>query len=263
MQQDAVFFSSEKACGQIKNHLGATLPVVDSPTSIHPIIHIPAAGEEMAANAHDSLQFAADFAHGDYLVDSRYSQPPLPLLNNNNNLIEVEGRGDNPVAIFSPCRKYRYQLWRNIQPNLDAACIPVCFIMLNPSTADEVQDDPTIRRCIRFAQAWGGNRLVVANIFAYRATAPADMKRQDDPVGPENRKWVEDAVMRVMAGGGMIVVAWGGHGSHRGQDKAVKRWLRALGAPVYCLGLTEGRTIQPRHPLFVPKLSSPVPFKLQ
>lgn len=82
-------------------------------------------------------------------------------------------------AHLSPCRRYRYALWRRWGDGPHAM-----FIGLNPSTADETADDPTIRRCIAFARAWGYGALCMANLFAYRATQPADMLAQDDPVGP-------------------------------------------------------------------------------
>ena len=74
---------------------------------------------------------------------------------------------------FSSCRTYRYVLWRE----LDAANPRYAlFIGLNPSTADEVADDPTIRRCKDFARRWGYGAVCVANLFAYRATKPAKLK---------------------------------------------------------------------------------------
>src|SRR3954454_15761859 len=90
-------------------------------------------------------------------------------------------------AVISACGRYRYLLSRQVGPGLRTAT----FIMLNPSTADATNDDPTIRRCIGFARQWGCGRLAVLNLFAVRATDPAEMKRADDPVGPENRDWFD------------------------------------------------------------------------
>ena len=95
----------------------------------------------------------------------------------------------NRQTIFSPCRRYRYTLWRAwdmFNPGY------VMFIGLNPSTADEVQDDPTIRRCIGYAKEWGYGAFCMTNIFAFRATDPRVMKAQADPVGPENDKWLTE-----------------------------------------------------------------------
>lgn len=162
-------------------------------------------------------------------------------------------------AVYSPCMAYRYILTRALQPALSAPCIPVCFLMLNPSTATHSDDDPTIRRCRRFAERWGGDRLVVVNIFAFRATDPKHMKRQPDAIGAHNRVWIEHAVATTLAPGGLVVAAWGGHGTHREHDATVVSWLRDIGAQVYCLGTTE-KDDQPRHPLFVPKQADPIPF---
>ena len=90
-------------------------------------------------------------------------------------------------TIFSECRRYRYALtriWDETGPY-------AMFICLNPSTADEIQDDPTVRRCINFAKSWGFAGVCMTNIFAYRATQPADMMAAADPVAPENDMWLK------------------------------------------------------------------------
>ena len=91
-------------------------------------------------------------------------------------------------AIFSSCRKYRYILWRRWAVDCNANY--AMFVGLNPSTADETDDDPTIRRCIRFAKSWGYSGLCMANLFAYRATDPKDMLVATGPVGVENDKYL-------------------------------------------------------------------------
>jgi hypothetical protein len=155
-------------------------------------------------------------------------------------------------AVISACGRYRYLLTRRVGPGMRTAT----FVMLNPSTADAANDDPTIRRCIGFARRWGCGRLVVLNLFAVRATAPADMKRVADPVGPENEAWFD----RTLAdrGDGPVVCAWGVHGRHRGQDGVVLGWLDGLGISPLCLGSTRGG--HPRHPLYLPGGVEPVPF---
>lgn len=120
----------------------------------------------------------------------------------------------------------------------------VTFVMLNPSTADAVADDPTIRRCIGFAQAWGFGALEVVNLYAYRATRPAELFAADDPVGPRNNRFVRAAARSAA----LVVAAWGVYGRRHGRDAAVLATLRRIG-PVHCLGMTLGG--QPRHPLFV------------
>jgi len=143
-------------------------------------------------------------------------------------------------ASFSPCRRYRYTLWRKWEGSRTSSGYAM-FVGLNPSTADETVDDPTVRRCIAFAKAWGYDGLCMTNIFAYRATNPAEMLVQADPVGDEN-----DATLRTMAeGAGLVVAAWGNHGGHRGRGEIVRRMLPNL----HYLQLT--KIGQPGHPLYL------------
>ena len=110
----------------------------------------------------------------------------------------------NKDAKLSDCRKYRYALWRT----WDAEKPFVMFIGLNPSTADETEDDPTIRRCINYAKDWGYGGLCMVNLFAFRATEPNDMKNAIDPIGPENDEWLKN----LSKDAGVIIGAWGNHG---------------------------------------------------
>jgi hypothetical protein len=135
--------------------------------------------------------------------------------------------------------------------------------MLNPSTADHEVDDPTIRKCMGFCRRWGASEMNVVNLFAFRATNPADMKRADDPVGPENAVWVRLAVDRAAnpdeaARRGPVVCAWGAHGSYMGQNLAVLGWLGDICQPMV-LGITKDG--HPRHPLYVSYEAEPVPFR--
>jgi hypothetical protein len=139
-------------------------------------------------------------------------------------------------AAFSADRTYRYQLRRV----WDEGPL-VSFIGLNPSTADETVDDPTIRRCIAFAQRWGYGGLVMVNLFAFRATDPRNMRAAADPVGPLNDRHLEAVYWETA----MLVAAWGAHGSYRGRDAEV---IRLLGT-MLALGFTKGG--HPRHPLYV------------
>jgi hypothetical protein len=127
-------------------------------------------------------------------------------------------------ADFSLCRTYRYTLWRVWNSKVP----PVCFIGLNPSTADELEDDPTIRRCMRFAKAWGYGGLVMANLFAFRATDLRVMKAAIDPVGPDNDAWLRRMADRA----GIVIAAWGNHGSFMGRDRRVAGIIENL----HCLG---------------------------
>lgn len=140
-------------------------------------------------------------------------------------------------AVFSPCQTYRYLLVRRWQPGLPL----VVFIGLNPSTADDVCNDPTIRRCMSFARSWGYGGVGMINLFAFRATQPSDMKRAVDPVGPANDAWIRCVTHDAY----VVVAAWGTQGGFRARCCEVAGWVENL----YCLGLTKAG--YPRHPLFV------------
>ena len=142
-------------------------------------------------------------------------------------------------ASFSPDRNYRYSLWRRWEQNAPYAL----FIGLNPSTANEREDDPTIRRCKRFAADWGYGAIYMANLFALRATDPKVMLRHNDPVGVDNDVWLQDLARDA----GVIVCAWGAHGGHRERDKRVMHLLSAH--DLMCLGSTKDG--KPRHPLYI------------
>lgn len=162
-----------------------------------------------------------------------------------------EPREESPLvspscsAVLSDDRRYRYELWRRWSGG--DYC---CFVGLNPSTADESADDPTIRRCIGFAKAWGYGALCMLNLFAFRATDPADMKREPEPVGADN----DATLARLTEGAGIVIAAWGVHGTHRNRASEVMVNLPSL----HCLGLTKDG--HPRHPLYLPKTSEPLPL---
>lgn len=145
------------------------------------------------------------------------------------------------VAVYSPCERYRYTLTRVWQPGAPRAL----FVMLNPSTATEAQNDPTVERCERRARALGFGAFCVTNIFAWRDTDPRAMRAAPDPVGPGN----DAAILDGAAWADAIVAAWGTHGAHLGRGAAVERLLRDTGRAVHHLGLTQDG--HPRHPLYV------------
>ena len=185
----------------------------------------------------------------------------------------------NKGAIISADGRYRYLLWREwrgthdpktwrwlrgedgrIEKDGSGADLgepkPCVFIMLNPSTADGDVDDPTIRKCVGFAKLWRYERLEVVNLFAYRATDPRTVLRlhhNDDPVGSQNQQWFDSSVDRA----GIIVCAWGAHGSHLGQDETALGWLGDK--PRYALALTKDN--QPRHPLYMPYAARPIRYR--
>lgn len=151
-------------------------------------------------------------------------------------------------ATLSKDKVYRYSLWRCWNP----AGSLVSFCMLNPSTADENVDDPTIRRCIRFAKEWGYGGMIVVNCFAYRATDPKQLYTAVDPVGEWNDYYIEKA----RDASEFVCAAWGVHGGYRQRGEFVKRHL--IGEKAQCLGLTKAG--EPKHPLYLSAKSKPFSF---
>jgi hypothetical protein len=162
----------------------------------------------------------------------------------------IERMMQNP-CVFSPDRRYRYTLihrWDELlNPNHGIA-----WICLNPSTADENQLDPTLRRIRDFSACWGYSFFVMLNLFAWRATLPAEMKRAEDPVGPENDHWIQYWTSRV----DRVVLGWGEHGAHNGRDKEVLRYLDR--SKTFCLD--RNSSSQPKHPLYVAKARQPCQY---
>lgn len=156
-------------------------------------------------------------------------------------------------AVFSEDRRFRYALsrqWGN--PTLTRCC----FIMLNPSTADAHADDPTIRRCVGFAQAWGHDALDVVNLFAFRATSPHVLRQREavDAVGVCNDAYILDRA-RVAD---LVVCAWGEYGTFGRRDTFVTSMLRRNGIRLRHLGMTRaGFEPQPRHPLYLKRTLVP------
>lgn len=144
------------------------------------------------------------------------------------------------TAHISPCGQYRYELTRSWA---DGPLLT--FVMLNPSTADADKDDPTIRRCVGFAKRDGFAGLRVVNLFAFRATQPADMHVAGDPIGPDNEAHLID----LFSAGGTFVAAWGAGGQFKGRAYDVRRLAAMLGVEMQCLGTTKDG--YPRHPLYV------------
>ncbi len=154
--------------------------------------------------------------------------------------------GRRSWAAYSPCGQYRYGLSRRWGPGP-----ALLYVMLNPSTATERANDPTIERCERRAAALGYDALGVVNLFAFRATLPQDLKRAPDPVGPLN-----DAAIRVAAlRADRILCAWGVHGDHQGREADIRDLLFSLGRPLTHLGLTKSGA--PRHPLYISYAEKP------
>ncbi len=158
-------------------------------------------------------------------------------------------KGDaESLAVYSDCEAYRYELTRQWDPQAPRAL----FVMLNPSTATEVQNDPTVERCERRARALGFGAFRVTNIFAYRATDPRVMRAQPDPVGPEN----DATILAGAAWADRVICAWGTHGAHLGRGAAVAHLLRATGCAMFHLGLSQAG--HPKHPLYIGYQVQPV-----
>lgn len=155
-------------------------------------------------------------------------------------------------AVFSPDKAHRYRLWRT----WDESRLPLVMVMLNPSIADETQNDPTVERCQRRAMAGGFGGVQVVNIFALVSTDPAGLYTHPDPVGPENNAAILDAVK----GAGMVLVAWGNHGRHVGRAKEVVALLKDAGVQPYALGINADGS--PKHPLYVAGATEPVQYSL-
>lgn len=158
-------------------------------------------------------------------------------------------------ARFSTDGRYRYALWRDWcgmeRPRW------ATFIMLNPSTADADLDDPTIRRCVTFARTVQATGLTVVNLYAYRATAPEDLWRADDPIGPDGDATLAEFLSMAARHGGPVIAGWGAHAKRDRVDRVVEL-AREAGASLCALGLTKDG--QPRHPLYMPAAARPVVF---
>ncbi|MCR9087909.1 MAG: DUF1643 domain-containing protein [Rhodobacteraceae bacterium] len=153
-------------------------------------------------------------------------------------------------AIYSPCEGYRYALTRV----WDAGGDKVLFVMLNPSTATELSNDPTVERCERRARALGFGAFRVCNIFAWRETDPKQMRAQPDPVGPGN----DAAIREGCAWADRVICAWGTHGAHLDRGPEVEMLIRSFGVSAHHLGLTKHG--HPRHPLYLGYTVQPEPW---
>jgi hypothetical protein len=175
-------------------------------------------------------------------------------------------------TILSADRIYRFALWREWDLS---HCLPYdrvsvngfeplplktagefcLFIGLNPSTADERQDDPTIRRCVGFAKKWGYGALCMANLFAFRSTDPQLIQLRPAAAGG----YANDNFLRDLAcEASLIICGWGTNGKWKGRDAEVISILKKAGAKLFQLGLN--RNGSPKHPLYLPADAKPVPY---
>lgn len=161
----------------------------------------------------------------------------------------MTGFDTNSGAVISECGKYRYRLWRI----WDKSKPLVGFCMLNPSTADASVDDPTIRRLIGFAKAWGYGGFIVVNLFALRTPKPVMLKTAADPFGPDNSKHISEVAEMVDT----MVCAWGTHGKFAMADKL---GLARMYKRTKTTALHINADGSPKHPLYIKGDAVPVPF---
>ena len=143
-------------------------------------------------------------------------------------------------AVFSDCGRYRTLLWRR----WDRSVAPANFLLLNPSTADEIKNDPTVERCERRARAMGYGGLIVTNAFALRSTDPKALYAEPDPVGPGN----PEAIVEAARAAALVVCGWG---------RSLLRMLTEAGAVPHALAITADGS--PKHPLYVGYATQPAP----
>lgn len=157
--------------------------------------------------------------------------------------------------VFSPCRRYRYRLEDTIDQLGGFGRGTVAWLMLNPSTADENKNDPTIDRCIDFTERWGYTRWVVGNLFAWRETKSAKLaKITEDLVGPDNDRHL----VEIATSADLVMCAWGAHKLAPPRAQHVTAMLIERGVQLHCLRFTP-KAGAPEHPLYLPK--SLVPFR--
>lgn len=158
-------------------------------------------------------------------------------------------------AALSGCGRYRYALWRTVPPSLLLPDLgAILFVLLNPSRADALTNDPTIWKLLRYTERWGYTRLYVGNLYAFRSPHPKSLLAVTDPVGPENDDFLRDLVGYCSR----VVVAWGDGLKGLDIDARAAEVLPILGDP-YCLQQT--RAGRPKHSRFVPETIEPHPYR--
>ena len=156
----------------------------------------------------------------------------------------------NSEAIYSDCERYRYSLSRIWDSNKQN----VLFVMLNPSTADEFKNDPTVERCERRARMLNFGAFCVCNIFAWRETNPYNLIKISNPIGEDNNLHI----LRASFSANLVICAWGVHGKHLNRDKEVTKLLLDNNTKLYHLGLTKEN--HPKHPQYIPYSQEIIPW---
>jgi len=151
-------------------------------------------------------------------------------------------------AVIDDTGQYRYSLTRLWDKNLPK----LVFLMLNPSTANHFEDDPTIRRCVNFSKRWGYGSLEVVNLFAFRATDPKELLTCSDPIGKENNRYIKEALKDAE----LVIAAWGTKGNILKRNEQVIELLN--NNDIHCLTLTKDG--HPKHPLYIKNDERPKKF---
>ncbi len=154
-------------------------------------------------------------------------------------------------AVYSDCEQYRYLLTRCWDGKGENRAV---FIGLNPSTATELQNDPTVARCINYAKAWGHDAMTMLNAYAFRSTDPKGLKTIDDPVGPDNDRYIS----RQTLAASRIILCWGTHAVYLDRGENLFTKLQAWERDLFCLRVTKHG--HPSHPLYLKKDLQPIPF---
>lgn len=154
-------------------------------------------------------------------------------------------------AFFSFDRLYRYSLYRI----WNDTCPVLVFVLLNPSTADELRDDPTVKRCIARAMNTGFGGIEIVNLFAWRSMAPTGLLAAADPVGPQTNRFIMQAVGRPKS---LVICGWGTLGKLRDRDVEVLDLIVKMGAVPHALKLNEDGS--PHHPLYLSYKLQPFPI---
>ena len=150
-------------------------------------------------------------------------------------------------AKISKDGQYRYTLWRIWDNELPL----VMFLMLNPSTADGKKDDPTIKKCMAYAKAWGCGGIWVGNLYAYRSSSPSVLNIVNDPIGPKCDLYLEKMAKKC----DLIIAAWGNNNPSKGRVNQVRN---IVGGNLDCLEISKSG--QPKHPLYLKKNLRPIRF---
>ena len=149
-------------------------------------------------------------------------------------------------AIFSRCNNYRYVLWRKWDDSKPKAM----FIGLNPSTADQTHNDPTISRCIKYANSWGFGSIYMVNIFSYKTTYPRELKSSINPIGKETDRWIK----KIYDMSDICIAAWGNNGQFLNRSYFIKKML----PKIHCLKITKSG--EPSHPLYLKSSLTPMVY---